>query len=86
MIGILERVFGCSHKRTTFPISRRTLLNSADVPKLAYVACLECGMEFDYDWKNMKIGRPAPSRQSIVSALTPENTAPGHVACSGQLQ
>ena len=23
-----------------------------------YVACLDCGKEFDYDWKQMRIGRP----------------------------
>ena len=60
MIGILDRVFGCSHKRTTFPISRtRISATGTDSPKLAYVVCLECGAEFDYDWQTMKMRRPA---------------------------
>ena len=63
MIGILERVFGCSHKKTTFPISRtRTSADGADAAKAAYVVCLDCGTEFDYDWQAMKIGRPALMR------------------------
>jgi hypothetical protein len=40
-------IFGCCHKRTTFPITlaRRT-----------YVVCLDCGEEFAYSWTEMKIG------------------------------
>lgn len=71
MIGILEHVFGCSHKKTTFPISRTT--KSATVTgaaRLAYVVCLDCGREFDYDWQAMKIVRPAP--ESAAAALPPK--------------
>jgi len=63
MIRILERVFGCSHKRTTFPISRAgSSAAAADPANLAYVVCLECGTEFDYDWRAMKMGRTAIAR------------------------
>lgn len=63
MIGILDRVFGCSHKRTTFPIRRAGASETpAGSPKPAYVACLECGAEFDYDWQAMKMGRAALAR------------------------
>ena len=55
MIAIFERVFGCSHKRTTFPISR-TKRPAATEAQNTYIVCLECGKEFDYDWQAMKIG------------------------------
>ena len=75
MIGIFERVFGCSHKKTTFPISRtKTTAAQRGAPKNAYVVCLECGAEFDYDWQAMKIGRPAAANLLNISSLTPENT------------
>ena len=45
--SLLNAMFGCSHKRTTFPITRRQ--------KGTYVVCLECGHEFRYDWKEMRI-------------------------------
>jgi hypothetical protein len=47
--------FGCAHKNTTFPI---TLPKSSHVSargSRTYVVCLECGEEFPYDWKGMKI-------------------------------
>ena len=72
MIEILARVFGCSHKRTTFPLSRtktsEPVANSANV---AYVVCLECGTEFDYNWQTMKIGKPA-----VASPIAPPWNVP----------
>jgi len=74
MIGIFERVFGCSHKKTTFPITR-TGRSATDGPKAAYIVCLECGREFDYDWQAMKIGGTARPPLFTVRSLTAENTA-----------
>jgi hypothetical protein len=36
-----------------------------------YVACLDCGKEFDYNWKEMRIGSPVDkvalhARESIA--------------------
>jgi len=63
MIGILARVFGCSHKKTTFPIRRSGApAHAPDAASVAYVVCLECGAEFDYNWQTMKIGSSAVTR------------------------
>lgn len=43
----LERWFGCKHKDFSFPQTRPA--------KGTYVACLKCGKEFEYDWKEMKV-------------------------------
>ena len=47
--------FGCSHKQTTFPISRpakeRQLGRLAD----SSIVCLECGREMPYRWSEMRV-------------------------------
>jgi hypothetical protein len=58
---LIDSLFGCSHKRITFPItikpSQRTKAASSTG---TYVVCLDCGGEFAYDWKEMKVlGRRA---------------------------
>jgi hypothetical protein len=35
------------------------------------VACLDCGKEFAYDWKSMRIGEPMPA-----TAAAPRQTQP----------
>lgn len=42
----LSAIFGCMHKNTTFPQTNE---------QGTYVACLECGKEFGYDWEEMRI-------------------------------
>jgi hypothetical protein len=60
--SLLNTLFGCSHQRTTFPLTpaRNSLanLNSSTPRNGTYVTCLDCGKEFAYDWKAMRIGQP----------------------------
>ena len=60
--SMMNTLFGCGHQRTTFPITlRRSYVGSAAVSDSVgstYVACLDCGKEFAYDWKSMRIGEP----------------------------
>ena len=60
--SIFDSLFGCAHQRTTFPItlSKKTAGISATnaLRNGTYVACLDCGKEFAYDWKAMRIGEP----------------------------
>jgi hypothetical protein len=63
MLGLLmNSLFGCSHQRTTFPLTpgrHGNLANgTAETRGRMYVACLDCGKELDYDWKSMRIGQP----------------------------
>ena len=50
MRHILGWLFGCSHSRTTFPL---TLVRG----RAPHVTCLSCGKEFDYNWEEMRVGR-----------------------------
>jgi hypothetical protein len=54
---LVDAVFGCRHARYSFPV---TVRRSARRPQAAaltgtYVACLDCGKEFAYDWKEMRV-------------------------------
>ena len=64
--SLFDTLFGCSHQRTTFPLTpaRRnagTPLTGAARNGM-YVTCLDCGKEFAYDWKSMRIGQPVVGR------------------------
>lgn len=54
MNWILEFLFGCSHRRTTFPITPTRHFRSV-TNKATYIVCLDCGKEFGYNWKAMKV-------------------------------
>jgi hypothetical protein len=60
--NMLDSLFGCTHRRTTFPLTpgRRSGYSAETVETRGktYVACLDCGKEFDYDWRTMRIGSP----------------------------
>jgi hypothetical protein len=64
--SIFNSLFGCSHQRTTFPITpgrkpgqeNAGLSAPVSARTATYVACLDCGKEFAYDWKAMRIGEP----------------------------
>lgn len=53
---LLGRLFGCRHKRVTRPITPVDKSAAKGKSKNAYVACLDCGKQFQYDVKNMRMG------------------------------
>lgn len=65
--SILNSLFGCSHQRTTFPFTPLRKTNGT------YVVCLDCGKEFSYDWKTMRVGaavaiaQPAPIPATVAA-------------------
>jgi hypothetical protein len=56
MASLLSSLFGCSHRRTTFPITPARRAGFGSSNKGTYVVCLDCGKEFGYNWQEMKIG------------------------------
>ena len=54
--SLLNLLFRCPHQRMTRPMTpaRKAGVASADT----YVVCLECGRQFLYDMKEMRIGKP----------------------------
>ncbi|HEX3880733.1 MAG TPA: hypothetical protein VHW24_27315 [Bryobacteraceae bacterium] len=75
--SFLNTLFGCAHQRTTFPITpaRKGSGAPANNRSGAYVVCLDCGKEFSYDWKEMRVGAAV---ESVEVAPTARVTASIH--------
>ena len=72
---LVEAVFGCRHDRYSFPVTNRRAKHRPPAADLTgtYVACLDCGREFPYDWQEMKvIGTPSEQRHYVRSLATKE--------------
>ena len=68
MLGsLLNSLFGCSHQRTTFPLTPSRKMASTAHRHGTYVVCLDCGQEFRYDWKEMRVGEPVGSRTTATA-------------------
>lgn len=64
-----SRVFACRHKKCTPLITCRPGMHRSQVASITgtYFVCLKCGKEFAYDWDNMKVIDPEPSRAKILA-------------------
>jgi len=63
--SLLNSFFGCSHRRTTFPLTpvRRAGVQAPGAAHHGtYVTCLDCGKELAYDWEEMRVGKPVSER------------------------
>jgi hypothetical protein len=72
-VTILDALFGCWHKRTSFPITskRGQRRPAAAMETGTYVVCLDCGKEFAYDWQKMQVrelGKQKTSAPAHVEA------------------
>jgi hypothetical protein len=73
--AVLNTLFGCSHRKTTFPLTvqRRT---GAHPRRSTYVVCLQCGAEFAYDWHSRRIQKrlhkrpPAPDLRASLGDVS----------------
>jgi hypothetical protein len=66
---LMDAVFGCRHARYSFPVSVRRSTHRPQAAALTgtYVACLDCGKEFAYDWKEMRvITSPKEQREHVA--------------------
>jgi hypothetical protein len=73
MARLFDAVFGCRHARYSFPVTIRGKGRRPQAGALTgtYVACLDCGREFPYDWQEMKvITSPAEKRQYTAALAT----------------
>jgi hypothetical protein len=57
MNRILDYLFGCWHKNYSFPITAKPGKTRGEAARVTgtYVVCLDCGKEFPYDWRAMKV-------------------------------
>jgi hypothetical protein len=64
MASLINYLFGCSHERTTFPM--RTKSSTDTNRQGTYIVCLDCGKEFDYNWKEMHAGAAVAPRPAVT--------------------
>jgi hypothetical protein len=66
---VVDVLFGCSHRRTTFPLTpgRKHSASPGATRHGTYVACLDCGKEFGYDWNEMRVGKPVAARLAAAA-------------------
>jgi len=58
--AIMNLLLGCHHRRITRPI---TPVRKASLERgVTYVACLDCGQEFQYDLATMSMGTVIPQQ------------------------
>ena len=78
MLGkLFDAIFGCRHSRYSFPVTMRGAARRTQAASLTgtYVACLECGKEFPYDWQEMKVIRSPQQHGERVAALATKHAA-----------
>jgi hypothetical protein len=68
MASLISYLFGCSHERTTFPM--RTKRSTEASRQGTYIVCLDCGKEFDYNWKEMHAGAAVAPPVVTLSAVS----------------
>jgi hypothetical protein len=73
MDALMDTIFGCRHARYSFPITVRAGLRPNPTAQRmgTYVACLDCGKEFRYDWQQMRIVG-SQTRETSHSLVTKE--------------
>ena len=70
---LLSSLFGCWHGHYSFPITvKKGRRSPAAFRTGTYVVCLDCGEEFPYDWKQMKIVSRSAGRTVAAPLATKE--------------
>ncbi|HEX3094885.1 MAG TPA: hypothetical protein VHW72_19765 [Candidatus Angelobacter sp.] len=66
---VWSKVFTCWHRKCTPLITCRKGQQRSKVAAITgtYFVCLGCGKEFAYDWDNMRVIDPEPSRVKILA-------------------
>jgi hypothetical protein len=68
---VLDALFGCWHHHMSFPITTKSGVRRNTAASLTgtYIVCLDCGKEFPYDWREMKIVDPSARDRAALRDL-----------------
>ena len=74
---IFDALFGCWHKRMSFPLTSKPGHRRSDAATQTgtYIVFLDCGKEFPYDWKYMRVLSSRGNRAYAGSAVEVEAKA-----------
>jgi len=69
--NLVDALFGCWHKNCSFPITTRRgqRRSAAATVTGTYVVCLDCGKEFPYDWREMKVVSQGGAHEPVSEPL-----------------
>ncbi len=69
--NLLDIFFGCWHKNYSFPITVKPGHRRSGASSVTgtYVVCLDCGKEFPYDWRSMKVIAADSKRTQQIAAV-----------------
>ena len=75
--NLIDLFFGCRHSRYSFPVTIRGGKRRPQAGALTgtYVACLDCGREFPYDWHEMKVITSQAERREYMASLATKPAA-----------
>jgi len=78
--NVMDMLFGCWHTNYSFPITAKKG-HQKEAARITgtYVVCLECGKEFPYDWKTMKVVSGNPKLEPVL-VEAPEPMVHKHAA------
>jgi len=73
---LFDALFGCWHNNLNFPMTVRSGSRRSAAASLTgtYVVCLDCGKEFAYNWREMRIV-DEDSEAQAVPELAPKQAA-----------
>jgi len=77
--NLFDLVFGCKHRRKTFPLSpvrKKSAAGAIEAAPEMYVVCLDCGKQFLYDWEHMRLGKPADISDGPAAPKTEASKIP----------
>ena len=75
---LVDVFFGCRHARYSFPVTiRGAKARRSEAAALTgtYVACLDCGKEFAYDWQEMKVITSPERHRARLAELAAKHAA-----------
>ena len=76
MDNLLNFLFGCWHKNTSFPFTSREKSSSSAQHSGAtpgtYVVCLDCGKQLPYSWEEMKVVKHRKSEPELETSAAQE--------------
>jgi hypothetical protein len=73
----VDVLFGCHHSKFSFPVTVRRAMRRPQAAALTgtYVACLDCGKEFPYDWEEMRVVTSPERHRERLAELEAKHAA-----------
>ena len=72
--SLLNLLFRCGHRRLTRPVAPIT--KAGEPHSQSYVVCLDCGKQFEYDMREMRIGKRIESGHAASVVPEPKSMQP----------